>query len=256
MTKEDILKHIKTKDINFQLFDCVTSTNDILKQEALSGAKEGTVIAALKQTNGKGRKGRIFISEAGGMYLSILVRPDAINFDTTLITSATAVAVSRAIEEISGKQTKIKWVNDILINGKKVCGILCESGFCGEQSFVVVGIGVNVFMPENDFANEIKDIATAVFDNWDLELQNRLTAKVIDNFFEVYSPLENKDFLNEYKNRSIVIGKDIYVLKNNEKISAKAIKIDDQCRLKVRYPDGSEELLPTGEISIKLKHYD
>ena len=248
--KQNLLKYIKSKNIELEVFECVTSTNDLLKQKAVNGAKEGTVIAALKQTNGRGRRGKTFISEKGGMYLSILIRPETFNFDTTLITSATAVAVSQAIEEISGVKTQIKWVNDILINSKKVCGILCESGVCGLEAFVIVGIGINMFEPENGYDDEIKDIATCVFKKENTDLQNKLTARVIDNFFNNY---ENKDFLNEYKKRNIVLGNNILVLKNKEQINAKAIEIDDKCRLKVEYSDGNQEYLSTGEISIKLK---
>lgn len=249
MKKQEILKYINASDINLTLFDCVASTNDVLKQEALNGAKEGTVIAALKQTGGKGRKGRVFISNNGGIYLSILVRPKTFNFDTTLITCATAVAVSKAIEEISGKATQIKWVNDILIDTKKVCGILCESGICGSDSFVVVGIGINVFKPQNDFDDEIKDIAACVFENEDEEILSKLTAKVIDNFFKEYNSIDNLAFLDEYRKRSVCLGKEISVYGK----TAKALEIDDKCRLLVEYADGKQEYLSTGEISIKLK---
>lgn len=251
--KQNLLKYIKSKNIELEIFESVTSTNDLLKKQAVNGAKEGTVIAALKQTNGRGRLGKTFISEKGGMYLSILIRPENLNFDTTLITSATAVAVSRAIEEIGGVNTQIKWVNDILINGKKVCGILCESGICGQEAFVIVGIGINMFVPENGFDDEIKDIATCVFEKENNELQNKITARAIDNFFYYYNKINNKEFLNEYKQRNIVLGKDILVLKDKEQINAKAIDIDDKCRLKVEYPDGKQEFISTGEISIKLK---
>lgn len=249
MKKQEILKYINASDINLTLFDCVASTNDVLKQEALNGAKEGTVIAALKQTGGKGRKGRVFISNNGGIYLSILVRPKTFNFDTTLITCATAVAVSKAIEEISGKATQIKWVNDILIDTKKVCGILCESAICGENAFTVVGIGINLFADKNALDSQIKNIATTVFDNEDANLNNRLVAKVINNFFGVYNTIEDKQFLSDYRKRSIALGKEVLV---GDKI-AKAIDIDDNCRLKVEYSDGSWEFLSSGEISIKLK---
>ena len=247
--KQEILNRIKSKNINLKIYESVSSTNDLLKQQAVNGAKEGTVVLSLAQTDGKGRKGRTFISKKGGIYLSILIRPKNLNFDTTLITSATAVAVSKAIEEISGKKTNIKWVNDILINGKKVCGILCESGVCGNDCFVVVGIGINVIKPENDFDDEIKDIATAIFEKEDTQLSAKLTAKVVDNFFEEYNSIQNRKFLNDYRKRSIVLGKEVYV----SNTTAKALEIDDKCRLKVEYADGKQEYLSTGEISIKLK---
>lgn len=249
MKKEDILKYIKNEKVDLILYDCVTSTNDLLKQYALNGAKEGTVIAALEQTNGRGRRGKTFISEKGGIYLSILIKPKTLDFDTTLITSATAVAVCKAIEEISSKKTKIKWVNDVLINSKKVCGILCESGICCNNCFVIVGVGINLFKPKNDFNDEIKDIATYIFEKENAKLENKLIAMVIDNFFDVYNNFESKEFLNEYRKRSIVLGKEVYISDN----VAKVLEIDDCCRLKVKYRDGIEEYISSGEISIKLK---
>ena len=248
--KEQILQYIKYNKIELEVFETVTSTNDLLKQKAVNGAKSGTVVIAKTQTKGRGRRGKTFISKEGGLYLSILLRPKEFNFDTTLLTSAAAVAVSKAIEETSGIKTDIKWVNDVLINGKKVCGILCESGVCGNEYFVIVGIGINLFEPENGFEGSIKDIATCVFKQKDQEKANKLTAKVIDNFFEIYN---SGGFLNYYKDKNVVIGKDIFVLKNGEKITAKAIEIDDKCRLKVLYKDGKTEYLSSGEISVKLK---
>lgn len=246
--KDKILKQTEHK-IDLEVYESLASTNDLLKQKAICGAKEGTAVLSFSQTDGKGRKGRTFISEKGGIYLSILVRPKSLNFDATLITSATAVAVSKAIEEISKKNTDIKWVNDILIGGKKVCGILCESGIFGNDSFVVVGIGINVFKPKNDFDDEIKNIATYLFENEDNELFIKLTAKVIDNFFKEYNSIDNLAFLDEYRKRSVCLGKEITVYGK----TAKALEIDDKCRLKVEYADGKQEYLSTGEISIKLK---
>ena len=247
LKKEGIIKYIKTPNIDFSLFECVTSTNDLLKSEALNGAKEGKVIAALKQTNGRGRQGKSFISNRGGIYLSILIKPKDIDFDTTLITSATAVAVCRAIEDITKQNTAIKWVNDVLINGKKVCGILCESGICKDNNFIVVGIGLNLYCEA--FADEIRDVAGCVFKTPKTQEFEALTAKIIDNFFEIYN---TNDFLEYYKNKCFVLGKEISVIKNGREIKAFALDIDNKCRLKVKY-NNREELLSTGEISIKLK---
>ena len=167
--------------MNIEVLQSVTSTNDYLKQKALSSAKEGTVVVANEQTNGKGSKGRSFISLNGGIYMSILVRPDFQNFDTTLITSLTAVAVSDSIEEKCGKKTQIKWVNDVLLQNKKVCGILCESVFASDNKpeFVIVGIGINFSKPKDDFPDEIKDIATYIFENSDIQIKKQLTQTVI-----------------------------------------------------------------------------
>ncbi len=233
---------------NIKFYECVTSTNDLLKEKALNGAKDGTVIAALSQTNGRGRRGKTFISDKGGMYLSILVRPTFIDFDTTLLTSMTAVAVCKAIETVTNKNTEIKWVNDVIIGGKKVCGILCESCLCGEDYFVIVGIGLNYFC--ENFQKEIENIATNIFDIKDEIKEKELTKKIIDNFFEIYN---SGEFFEDYKKRSVVIGKQITFYKNEKQISATVLDIDEKCRLLVEYSDKSREFLSSGEISIKLK---
>ncbi len=234
--------------IDFILYDSVTSTNDLLKEKALRGAEEGTVIAALKQTNGRGRQGKAFISDEGGMYLSILLRPKEINFDTALITSMTAVAVCKAIEKVTRQKTSIKWVNDILINNKKACGILCESFICGKDSFVIVGIGLNYFCSE--FDDKIKDIAVNIFKTQDKAKEDRLTQEIINSFFEIYN---SKSFLDDYIKRSIILNKEISFIRSGKKIFARAIDIDNKCRLKVKYTDGKQELLSSGEISVNLK---
>lgn len=250
-----IKNYIKTPELDIEILSTVDSTNDYLKQMALKGGSEGTIVIANEQTKGKGSKGRSFISLNGGIYLSVLIRPDFENFDATIITSLTSVAVSNAIEEVCGKITDIKWVNDVLLQNKKVCGILCESAFSNNNKpeFVVVGIGINFNKPKEDFPDEIKDIATYLYEEENEVIKEKLTAKVIDNFFEIYNSLPNKKFLDIYRKRNCVFNKKINVLKNGLIQSATALSIDDECRLLVKYDNGKEELLSSAEISIKLK---
>lgn len=243
-----------TKNINIEFLPTVTSTNDYLKKKALSGANEGTVVVAHSQTAGKGRRGRSFISSVGGLYLSILIRPDFKNFDITLITSATAVAVCEAIEAVNDKKADIKWVNDVFLDGKKACGILCEAAFSenSQADFVVVGIGINLFEPKGGFDAEIKDIATAVFDKENPELQKKMTDLVIKNFFKYYYSLSQKQFINAYRQRNFVLGKQVNIIRNNTTSIATALEIDDNCRLLVKYNDGKEEYLSSAEVSIRI----
>ena len=128
-----------------------------------------------------------------------------------------------------------------------MCGILCESGICKDNNFIVVGIGLNLYCEA--FADEIRDVAGCVFKTPKTQEFEALTAKIIDNFFEIYN---TNDFLEYYKNKCFVLGKEISVIKNGSEIKAFALDIDNKCRLKVRY-NNREELLSTGEISIKLK---
>lgn len=252
ITANGILSNLKTDGIRLSVYDCVTSTNSILKQMVLDGKPEGEVIIALSQTEGRGRYNRKFYSDQGGIYMSILLRPTTTP-NTAVLTAAVAVAVSDAIEEISGKTTQIKWVNDILIENKKVCGILCEGGFVGSDGFVVVGIGINAFTAKNGFNDEIKDIAGAVFDNYSPTLCEELAAKVIDNVFHQYNHLEKGNFLNKYRKKNIVLGKEVVILKQGEIIdSGTALAIDDNCYLTVKLSNGKTATLSSGEVSVKI----
>ena len=234
-----------------EYYDTLPSTNAFLKSRAKS-EKEGLVVVADSQTEGHGRFDRKFYSPANtGIYMSILLKPETTGFNATRITCAAAVAVAKAIETLSGKKTQIKWVNDVLIDGKKVCGILTEGSInpkSGSLEYTVLGIGVNLFLPENGFEKEIENIAGYVFEEFDPTLKDKFIKEVLKNIFTHY----NNDILNEYRNRSAVIGKDILVLKHNETKNAKALLIDDNFRLNVRYNDKTEEFLDSGEISIKI----
>ena len=253
LTKADILKHLKTENLDVSVFKSVTSTNKILKEMAVKNAREGTVIVALSQTDGHGRYDRKFYSDFGGIYLSVLLRPKLLNFDATLLTSAVAVAVSNAIDEVAKRSTKIKWVNDILLDNKKVCGILCEGGFCGDDSFFVVGIGINARPTKNGLDNQIKDIATTLFNTYSTDILATLCARVIDNLFYEYNHLQNREFLTTYRQKSAVLGKEITVLSMGENIgTAIAVEIDDECRLLVEFENGEKKKLISDEISIKI----
>ncbi len=252
ITAKGILSHLKTENINLTVYESVDSTNSLLKQMALDGKGEGETIIALSQTAGRGRYNRKFHSDKGGIYISVLLRPTSTP-NTAILTAATAVAVSDAIEEISGKTAQIKWVNDILINNKKVCGILCEGGFVNNSGFIVVGIGINAYPPESGFNDEIKNIAGAIFDENTPTLCEKLTATVIDNLFYQYKNLEKREFLNKYRHKNIVSGENVNILKQGKIIgSGKVLEIDDNCHLIVKLSNGETVTLSSGEVSVKI----
>lgn len=256
LSAEKITENIRDNTyINITVLKSVDSTNKYLKAKAVEGAKEGTVIIADTQTGGRGRFTRKFHSPSGcGIYMSILLKPQMPAGNAVLITSAAAVAVAEAIETLCGKDAKIKWVNDVYMNSKKVCGILTEGAIKpdGDFDWAVLGIGINAFEPENGFDAEIKNIAGAVFDEYRENLRNRIIAEVINRFYRYYNELEKKTFLDEYRKRSFVLGEIVDVVKNEENRKAKALDIDDDCRLLVEYEDKSKEFLSSGEISIRL----
>ena len=156
---------------------------------------------------------------------------------------------------MSGKKAGIKWVNDVLTDNKKVCGILTEAALdveSGALSYAVLGIGVNVYPPQGGFPEDIKNKAGALCNKRQSGLKNRLAAEIITRFFGYYSSLTAKTYLDSYRARCIVPGKKITVLTGAKEIPALALGIDDDCRLLVKYEDGKEEYLSSGEISIRL----
>lgn len=257
INKDVILKNLRF-DLDVHVYDSVSSTNDLLKDLAAKGFCEGTVIVASHQTAGRGRMGRKFYSPLdSGIYLSILLRPDILAKDALSLTTMAAVATANAIDSVSHKEALIKWVNDIYIDEKKVCGILAESSFNSDGEhldFVVVGIGINVSPPKGGFPEELKDIATSVFDHNEInEKKELLISEFLNNFITIYKDSNHKEYLKQYIAKSCVLGNEIFVIKDNTSKAATAIEIDDNCRLKVRYFDNSEEWLSFGEISTKIK---
>jgi len=239
----------------------VKSTNTALREIAAKNTPEGFVLAAEGQTAGKGRQGRGFHSPPGhGVYFSLLLRPGAKTADATLITSAAAVAAARAIEQVFGVRVGIKWVNDLFARGKKVCGILTEAVFGMESGIIesaVLGIGVNITSPEQGYPEDIKDIAAALTDRKEGKDNERcrLIAATLDSFWEYYQDLAARGFLDEYRARSIVLGQDIFVLSGGNKRPARALAVDENCGLEVRYNNGETATLRYGEVSVvnKLK---
>jgi len=237
--------------------ETVTSTNTVLKERAAAGAPEGTVLIAQQQTGGRGRLGRSFSSPKGtGLYTSILLRPKMRAEQALFLTTAVAVAVAEAIEEQSGKPAGIKWVNDIWIDGLKVCGILTEASLDlegGGLEYAVVGWGINLVEPQGGFPEELRGIAGAVFDAPpSAEVQSRLIASVLRRFKHYYETFSDRTFWQDYCDRSILIGKEITILGADPQ-PAFVLGIDADCRLRVRLENGEERLLSSGEVSVRPK---
>lgn len=243
-------------DIN--VFSVVSSTNTVLKEMAEQGAPEGTVVIAEEQTAGKGRMGKSFYSPSKtGIYISILLRPTIPAEESLFLTTSAAVATARAIEDVSTKSADIKWVNDVYIDNKKVCGILTEGAFNVETNqldYAIVGIGINICYPENGFPKEIENIATAVFDKQTDSTNKRsiLIAHLLDYFMEYYKDFHSKKYVKEYIERSMILGKKINIIDRDKTIPATAMEIDKKCRLKVQLKDGSTRWLSSGEVSIRV----
>lgn len=233
------------------------STNTIAKEMAAKGAKEGTVILALEQTQGRGRMGRSFYSPKGsGIYLSIILRPRLSIDDSLLITTSAAVAVAQAIEKIANVQAQIKWVNDIYVADKKVCGILTEATLdfeSGGLEYAVVGIGINI--ATSIFPDDIRSIAGSIFSDKpkDRPVSSILVAELLNNISEMTPHITDMSYLDEYRRRSFLIGRNILVLRGNDAIPAKAVDIDERARLVVEYENHTREALLSGEVSVRAQ---
>ena len=242
--------------MNIKHFNELESTNKYAKTKAQEGAPEWTVIIADKQTGGYGRMGRSFCSpEASGLYMSIVLRPSLRPEECLYITTAAAVAVSQAIEALADIKTGIKWVNDIYANGKKICGILTESGFTGGGTldYAILGIGINIYTPKGGFPSEIKDIAGSIFDTpRDKDVRDRLADRIIADFKALYKDISKKPHLDLYRGRSLVIGRKITVIHNKESYEATVVGIDDDFRLIVKDKENNITALDSGDISIRI----
>ena len=242
------------------VFDSVDSTNNVLKDMASKGAVSGTVVIADQQTGGKGRRGRSFASPSGaGIYLSYLFKPDS-GFDKISdLTSWTAVAVSDAIRSAYNLDSQIKWVNDLLMNRKKICGILTEVTVEGESGFIdtcIIGIGVNV--NEEEFPPEISEIATSIsMENGGKKfVRSGLAAEIIKSMDKLASNWpQDPYYLERYRELNITTGSRItafpQMTENGQGRTGKAIAINEDFSLKVEFDDGSVENLRSGEVSVR-----
>ena len=244
--------------VHLQVYESVGSTNELMRTAADAGAPEFTVIAAKHQTAGKGRQGRTFYSPPEtGLYLSMLLRPALSQEALLAVTPMAAVAAAEAVEAVTGAQTGIKWVNDLLLHGRKVCGILAESQFSDGRTvpdYVIVGIGINLLEPEGGFPAELREIAGAVCpaDTDPHAAFTACAAALISALLRQYQGLPARRYLTGYRERLCVLGRQVTVIENGTETPAEAVEVDDALRLLVRYADGTEQWRATGEIRIRL----
>lgn len=254
--KNNMLKY--ADKFNFIIHKTVASTNIIARELAINGAESGTVVIAEEQTSGYGRNGKSFFSPYGiGIYMSIILNLEKEKkiFNSSFITTAAAMAVSKSIEEISNENTQIKWVNDVFINGKKVCGILTEGAFSfedGKLDYAVIGIGVNVNFPKDGFPKELNNIAASINSknnansNTKSDIRNILVAKILENLYDYY--FNDVNFYEEYKKRSFLIGKKVSININNKEHIVKVLDIDKTFALVAKFQDGKIDKIVSGSI--------
>lgn len=238
--------------IRLRVVEETVSTNDDLKKEL--HAPHGSAIMALRQTGGRGRLGRRFASPEGGVYFSLLLRPEAPPEKLLHLTAMAAVALRRGIEKLCGISVGIKWTNDLVCGGKKLCGILTELVTAGETPTVVIGVGLNCNAEQEDFPPELREMTTSL---------KQLTGKsfapaevaelLLAELWHMSEILlsEKAQWLREYEAACITVGKEVRVLRAEREEYATALGIDEDGGLLVRYADGRQGCVNTGEVSVR-----
>jgi len=228
------LRQLVPPELELILLESVDSTNEYAKKLAREGYDDWLAVIAKEQTRGKGTRGRSFYSPSNeGLYLSYMFRISGSIDRRTPVTPAAAVAVTRAISNCFLLKPKIKWVNDIEINGKKVCGILSEavSGSRSDSAYIIVGIGINIF--NREFLEEIRSIATSIAEHTvDIDL-TAFSAKLLTELHTLLSSSPT-EYMKEYKDNNSTIGRMVDFVNKGEKLSGRAIDINDRGHLKVQ----------------------
>lgn len=236
----------------------VDSTNTYLKRRGAEGAPHGLAALAEEQTGGRGRRGRRFESPKGaGLYLSVLLRPNCTPEQAIPLTAWVGVAVCDGIEAACGLRPRIKWTNDIILNGKKLCGILTEmsvEGETGALQYVVAGMGTNVHESAEDFAAAgLSDIATSLAIEGAAVDRCALAAHLLtalDRMAEEF-PKEKARWLERYRADCLTPGRAVTLLRPDGQERAMAVDIDENFGLIVEYPDGRRESVTSGEVSVR-----
>lgn len=248
-------KHINKEMIH--IFETLDSTNNKAKNMALEGALHGTVVIAETQTAGRGRLGRSFVSPQGsGIYMSLILRIGSDISKAVLVTTAVAASVCKAVRSVTGADAGIKWVNDIYLNGRKICGILTEAVQnvkTGELDSVVVGIGINFrSIDKSCYPDDVLERISWIYDGVETEMtRSRLAAAIIDEVISQCSDLDDRSFIDYYKKHAVMLDKDVICIRGNERWQAHTVDIDDNGSLIVRGTDGKMQTLSSGEISVR-----
>lgn len=238
--------------------ETVDSTNSEIKRRAAAGAEEGLTVLADGQTGGRGRLGRSFVSPAGkGLYCSVLLRPACPLEELLCLTAWTAVAVCNAIEQVCQVRPAIKWTNDVMLQGRKLCGILTELGVEGESGqvdYVVVGVGVNLSQTAEDFGPQVAPVAISLAQALGSPpRRSEMAAGLISALDDMYTafPAQKEAWLARYRADCITTGREVRIMRRGGTEPAFAESIDQEFALVVRHPDGRREVLSSGEVSVR-----
>lgn len=238
---------------NIRVVDETDSTNDALKRQL--DAPHGTVLIARRQTGGRGRLGRQFLSPLGGLYLSVLLRPQVPSDQLLHLTPMTAVAVRRAISDCCGVSAQIKWTNDLVFGGRKLCGILTELSCCeGSLQSVIVGVGINCNTDIASLDPSVSSMATSLAQIVGHRVEEEaLASAVIFRLQQMDAALltQKAAWMEEYAAACITVGRQVQILCGGERRQAYAEGIDENGGLLVRYENGETAAVTAGEVSVR-----
>ena len=235
---------------SFTFLQQVDSTNRVAMQWGKQGEKEGEICLALSQSAGQGRLGKTFYSPKGsGLYFSLLLTPSSPEAGL-LITAAAGVAMAKAVEQ-GGTPASIKWVNDIMVENRKVCGILAKGGMAEGTPFVVLGVGINLCPPEGGFPQELSGVAGSVFSSLPSAKEAaKLLSCFLNEFYGYYQDLDAKEYFEEYNNRNWLLGKTVTA----GAVTGTVTGIDKDFRLLITDETGTEHPIFAGEVTLGTKN--
>jgi BirA family biotin operon repressor/biotin-[acetyl-CoA-carboxylase] ligase len=257
LSEAGIRRYLRSEGLRLRCYEEIDSTNTALKALANGGEAEGLALVAGRQSAGRGRMGRSFYSPGDtGVYLSLLLRPALPAAEAVCLTACAAVAVAETLETLSGREAGIKWVNDVFMDGKKVCGILteasldCESGLL---NYAVVGVGVNALLPAGGFPEELERVAGAVFPARTLpELRCQIAAGVLDRLWTLCGEPGSESCWKKYRDRSLVLGREVELLSpGRAPEEATVLALERDYSLRVGLADGGERRIQSGEVRIR-----
>jgi len=237
-------------------FESVTSTNDLAKELASRGVREGAMVIAEEQSGGRGRQGRRWISPEGGIWFSVVLQPKIRPREAFKLTFLTAVTVAKAIREMFRLNALIKWPNDILINDKKVCGILTEMNTRNNLiDFVVVGVGINANVNLTSFPEQLRSAVTSLREEVKMEVEREEFLQVLLGLLEQYYNMfvggSFSSILEEWKALNCVLGANVEVVSLDETVKGRAVNVDRDGALIVRLGDETIRRFVVGDVSLR-----
>ncbi len=253
----EVSRGLKTKYIGHTIhfYEEVESTNNTAKKFVEQDVKDGTIVIATKQTAGRTRKHDGWVSPEGGVYMTMILKPDVSLEEASKLTIVTGVAIAETLHDEFNLNVGIKWPNDILIGKKKICGILTEAvADYDKLKAVLVGVGIDVNINESDIPKSLRDKATSVKEEYHVEYNRadilRVFFKIFEDLYEEFKNGNFKHIVAEWRRLSSTAGHHVKVYKHGKAIFADAVGIDNNGALIVELEDGSLEKITSGEVKI------